>query len=385
MESIKESPEMVKTSTTTPADQPSSDSPNESYLVEDPHVFFTGNRGYFFFIPEIRYQIMGLVLMPGDIYLKSKPIVGTVPSKFHRKRYGVQLLATCRQAYEEGHQMYYSSNTFHLPAGRNYWSMQLFQSIQPKHYDMIQYMAIECSIFDIHYPKSIQDIGFAADTVGRTFRGTNLPNLPLSINPPYLAEKAGSYCTAAGVSLLLLWRDKFQYVWQDFPRLKKISVTFVDDDSPWLDQYFGLVPQSGNGQESQEQSTELSGQQVVDQGASQDDKDHHSDYRNSENTLDVSRDDLSDAVAELRNLQTHHFPPNDLPLVKAALTAEMLAELAISREFECLMGDASDGQGVTGHRSQDNMLIMKSTWAFVRIGGRCPRPQVGNRTSWLRM
>lgn len=52
---------------------------------------------------------------------------------------GVQLIATCRQAYDEGHALYYSSNTFHLPPTMTFkWSDRL----QTKHKFLIKRIGI---------------------------------------------------------------------------------------------------------------------------------------------------------------------------------------------------------------------------------------------------
>ena len=92
---------------------------------------------------EIRNNIMSLVLVHGDIYphtpiskASTRSPDATVVSQ---TRPGIQLIATCTQAYQEGHALFYSSNTFHLPLAMAFeWSDRL----QAKHKAMIKRISI---------------------------------------------------------------------------------------------------------------------------------------------------------------------------------------------------------------------------------------------------
>jgi len=84
--------------------------------------------------PETRNKIMEFVLVPGEIH-----------SPYSRT--GVQLLATSRQNYEEGHVMYYSDNIFHIPRGRCY--LQLLVAYSKKHLKLIRHVNFTCTILDI--------------------------------------------------------------------------------------------------------------------------------------------------------------------------------------------------------------------------------------------
>ena len=98
---------------------------------------------YFSLPGEIRNKIMNLVLVPGDVYPHA-PVPDTstrepVAAANVQSRSGVQLIATCRQAYDEGHALFYSSNTFHLPAIMTFeWSDRL----QHKHRRLIKRIGI---------------------------------------------------------------------------------------------------------------------------------------------------------------------------------------------------------------------------------------------------
>ena len=81
--------------------------------------------------------------MPGDVYPHT-PVPNTstrvpVSAANVQSSSGVQLIATCRQAYDEGHALFYSLNTFHLPATETFeWSDRL----QSKHKSLIKWIGI---------------------------------------------------------------------------------------------------------------------------------------------------------------------------------------------------------------------------------------------------
>ena len=60
-----------------------------------------------------------------------------------------QLLATCKQAYREGHIWFYTHNTFYLPRGPIALSHQYFKTLQPHHRNIIQTLGIEFGLGDI--------------------------------------------------------------------------------------------------------------------------------------------------------------------------------------------------------------------------------------------
>ena len=340
--------------------------PNASSLnfsIETPsllnhEITFIGKRGYFFFPPEIRNQITSLILVPGEIYLRPRPIVGCSVSKFHRKRYGCQFLATCRQAYEEGHELYYSSNTFNLPSGRHHWCGMLFQLMQPKHQSMIQYLGINCSIYDIHYHGSIHEIGKAADQ--RLMDYVNLNNLhgvDCSITSTDLIP---AYCPAAIENLLRLWVRKITYVSLNFPGLKKLRVTFMEVNDPWLIQYFGL-PQD------QKQIDKLSALQGLRQGEVRD-------LYHPVRTVELSREDLALASDQIN--ANYLRLSQELPIARAVQEATRKAYDVLRYEF------AQIGREEEGQRYQEFILIMKSSWVTDRLSGKWPYWISGTKRIW---
>jgi len=63
-------------------------------------------------------------------------------------RSGVQILATNRRHYNDGHLMYYSDNTFHMPHGDNY--QEILQKYRPEHRYLIRRVTLTCSILDLN-------------------------------------------------------------------------------------------------------------------------------------------------------------------------------------------------------------------------------------------
>ena len=319
---------------------------------------------------------MKLVLKPGDIYMKPHPILGVTGSAFHVKRYGSQLLATCKQAYEEGRALYYSKNTFHLPAGRDYWSRRLFHSIQPEHQSLIQSVAITCSVYDLHYARPVQDIGRAADDTLARYDFVRMRRQQTTYSSMYTHALALTYSQSAGSVLLNLWRGKFLYVLSTFPGLKKLSVTFMDKNVPWLHEYFGLGTKPGNVQD-QEKETKLAGRQAVAQD--------HGDYPGSSlhplDTMYLSADDLEVALGQMQILHYCDIPLNrQLPLIKAAEKMRKTAENSIRWEFSRI-----DSEGCNSYGYPDSMFLRKSSWAMDRMNGKWPYTSINQKTRVLSM
>ncbi|KAG7002401.1 hypothetical protein G7Y79_00027g060930 [Physcia stellaris] len=112
--------------------------------------------GYFALPGEIRNKIMKLVLCPGHIYLRSKPTASNHhisysndPAGATRSPPGIQLLATCRQAYNEGRVLYYSGNVFHLPPGPVSATEAMLNKMQPESLSLIRRVNLTVSLLDL--------------------------------------------------------------------------------------------------------------------------------------------------------------------------------------------------------------------------------------------
>ena len=111
---------------------------------------------YFALPGEIRNKIMHLVLCPGHIYLRSKPTASNHyisysndPDNATQSPPGIQLLATCRQAYNEGHALYYSANVFHLPPGPLSATEAILNNIQPESLSLIHHINLTTGLLDL--------------------------------------------------------------------------------------------------------------------------------------------------------------------------------------------------------------------------------------------
>ena len=99
--------------------------------------------GYYSLPGEVRNKIMDEVLVQGDVHIctpDSESLTNTDSQP------GFQLTATCKQAYYEGHEIFYSSNTFHLPPTMTFdWSDKL----QPEHKAMIKRIGITLGLDEL--------------------------------------------------------------------------------------------------------------------------------------------------------------------------------------------------------------------------------------------
>lgn len=124
---------------------------------------------------ELRNAIMEYALVPGDVYpclTESKPTspkpsrklfrtvlshpravfkvrVGGVEHQLATKQPGFQLLRTCKKAYQDGHYMFYSMNTFHLPAGSARDAEEWFDNLKPDHRSLIKSACMTFSLADL--------------------------------------------------------------------------------------------------------------------------------------------------------------------------------------------------------------------------------------------
>ncbi|CAD6591112.1 MAG: hypothetical protein ASARMPREDX12_004927 [Alectoria sarmentosa] len=129
---------------------------------------------------EIRNAIMQHALVPGDVYPCSKDptppstyrklllrtVFGHPPAPFRpkvggggvdhnatttttTKRPGFHLLTTCKQAYRDGRYMFYTLNTFHLPAGSARDAEVWLQQLQPNQRSLIKRAGLTLGLADL--------------------------------------------------------------------------------------------------------------------------------------------------------------------------------------------------------------------------------------------
>jgi len=93
---------------------------------------------------ELRDQVMDHALHPGEVYITTDR-----SSLQDRRRYGVQLLASCRQVYEEGHEIWYGKNTFRITSCSDVEMRKILVQYQKKHRAMISKLVVEFTVEDL--------------------------------------------------------------------------------------------------------------------------------------------------------------------------------------------------------------------------------------------
>ncbi len=84
---------------------------------------------------------MQYVLIPGAVHLRQ-------PEIQYKRQYGCQFLVTCRQAYEEGHAMFYSLNIFFLVPGSLKHTTQYLEILRPENKALINTLSIQFTLDD---------------------------------------------------------------------------------------------------------------------------------------------------------------------------------------------------------------------------------------------
>ena len=155
---------------------------------------------------EVRNKIMDLVLVHGDLY-PSKPVPRTssllppLPPTYSTQP-GIQLIATCKQAYQEGHALFYSSNKFHFPCLDTFeWSDKL----QAKHKAMIKRVSITVGLDELT-PSMIDEIK------------QSLPDCAWEDADPFLSEAVVDTLTEA-------WESKMRHMaaWTSLEEIELFS------------------------------------------------------------------------------------------------------------------------------------------------------------------
>ena len=175
---------------------------------------------------------MGLILCPGIIYLRAKSTeqnnYKTYSNDPHLARNGIQLsppgiqlLATCRQVYDEGHVMYYSHNVFDLPPGPLTVTRELFAKIKPEHIALMKHFSLRASLLDLT-PPLLEDIErkAAESTRGRRF-------WLFTQNPPrdrHIYDESRKLEIEAKRVLTAVWEGKVSYLAAKFPTMTTLDI-----------------------------------------------------------------------------------------------------------------------------------------------------------------
>ena len=184
---------------------------------------------YFSLPRELRDKIMTYALQPGDIYLPSNSASKMTNS-------GVQLLATCRQAYAEGYELYYRGNTFHLGPCSFTGMKQILEAYQPKHIAIMPRLMIECSIKDVssEHIEEMKKTSRAKITARELELTATLPCMRDEQEFPYesaitsgwLGRKLrDEYVEVIGKAIGQTWRDKARWLGRYLPEGSNLRVT----------------------------------------------------------------------------------------------------------------------------------------------------------------
>ena len=166
--------------------------------------------------PEIRNQIMLLVLRPGHIYLHQKLTFnermrrqGTLPERVSLEskgsNSGPNVLATCRQLYRECHEIYYSSNIFHIPTNS-------IMIMQPNHRALVQHVGLRLSLLDV-MPSKTEEVETLAKDVEQRAEDTI-----------YVLDMSQAYPLCCAAVLLGVWLSSISSIQKSFPGLKTLYV-----------------------------------------------------------------------------------------------------------------------------------------------------------------
>lgn len=224
----------------------------------------TEKIGYLSLPGEIRNQIMTLVLLPGDIYLPNgppavwdhfEPFPGTQPQVgsadiksadeqlldasmcydrilrretsimlYHRRLSelfgesflakssteafknpvpGIQLLATNRRIYNEGHHIFWTRNMFYLPQGPLAHAQNRFDNILPDHKPLIKRIGVKFSFLDL-----TKDVVAAIEVHSKSF---SFPSSNKQGIDDLIAKQVAELCVKA---LAHIWAAKLAWTWK---------------------------------------------------------------------------------------------------------------------------------------------------------------------------
>jgi hypothetical protein len=181
---------------------------------------------------------MDYALHPGEVCIPTEN-----PSPQDRPRYGVQMLATCRQVYEEGHEIWYGKNTFRLRSCTASEMRQILGAYQAKHLGMMPTLVIDFTLYDL--PLSHQNS--LLDTMIATADHTTIATA--TRNEPYCfaRDRFRDDWTEASKNE---WFDKMDWLRSEIPKGHRMQISldrstydklWFDLEGTWMQDGFGLV------------------------------------------------------------------------------------------------------------------------------------------------
>jgi len=195
--------------------------------------------GYLSLPREIRDQIMELALHPGKVYIPAKlesvmkhlNRFGEHPSRGVHHRYGVQLLATCRQVYEEGHTIWYGKNTFHVTTC-SFDEMKLVLGVyQKKHLDTMKRLVVDCTIQDVSQ-QSIDQLNETLAAFWETINRQHPNAMPIDAGTWCHHYVNGKFKDKVAAAIKKEWRAKGLWLRTETPNSPRMLVNEVESSWP---------------------------------------------------------------------------------------------------------------------------------------------------------
>ena len=192
---------------------------------------------YFSLPAEIRNQITSLALTGGHIYMEGKS-QRTLRSHDRKPLNGpsapaANFLATCRQAYEEGHVMFYTQNTFHLPPGSLGETKEVLAEIKPEHIAMMRSVTLGLTLLDLTPTVArMVEADVAANLRARlrtrkAFRNEqrDVPSSTVRLREPWWEpDSAHAYKVSLHLALRTCWEKKLHFARSAFPGVDELRV-----------------------------------------------------------------------------------------------------------------------------------------------------------------
>lgn len=173
--------------------------------------------GFFSLPAELRNKIMDLVLVPGDVYLRLPASMAPYhymsnPSIRSQFRLGAQLLATNRQAYNEGRAKYYSMNRFHFPSLSASDCQCILNRYQIRNLEMVRHFTLGCYITQLSNKDMVQNI---EEKIGPLINENG--RLSHRLNPLF-------YGICIQKPLYTVWKEKLLLIRRIFPHLDSLVI-----------------------------------------------------------------------------------------------------------------------------------------------------------------
>ncbi|KAI4137755.1 MAG: hypothetical protein L6R39_007115 [Caloplaca ligustica] len=119
-------------------------------------------------------------------------------------------LSVCHTAYKEGHPIFYSQNTFHLPHGPLSNTRDYFDDVKPEHRELIRKMILNISIHDLTLE--------AMDNIEDQLRAKDVANGRLPRD-----DSVEDWVPAIAYNIISTWRSKLAWI-REWTWLDRVTI-----------------------------------------------------------------------------------------------------------------------------------------------------------------